>query len=316
MGGSTLWSCGRGRARAAGERERGQGRKGVWWRRMREAWVVRGARGRWGRGVRAREEVRGRGRGWSEGSGWSDASVELLDAFAFLLADVIEDEARDSPLGLLGGDVGAVLGDAAVEELEGVARLVHLVEGVDEVLSCDILGEEVDEGEVRGALGAAGAEASGAEVVEHGAGPVEAFDEGLLVEAGFLEEGAGFLEEGVSEFGGEEEFEGDSLLLEELGVEHGPDEGSHSAGVSADEGGFVDAVHEDEEAGVTEASEDGAEALEEVEADFLGVVGGKSGGIAGEGWEASEGAGETGGGACGDADLSSEAVADASPVEG
>src|SRR5690606_30254130 len=99
-------------------------------------------------------------------SGRADPPVELLHAVALLLADRLEDQPRDLPLVLLGRDVRAVLHEAGVEELERVARLVHLVERVDQVLARHVLAEQVEQADRLGRRRAAGAQPGVAQVVE------------------------------------------------------------------------------------------------------------------------------------------------------
>ena len=220
--------------------------------------------------------------GWKSGpervgSGGAEAAGEFLHAVGLLATHRFEDEAGDAPRRLLLGDIGAVFLDAAIEELEGVARLVHLVEGIDDVLARDIGFEEIGETDGLGVWGAARRETRVADVVEHGAGPREALDEVLLVESCFLKEGGGLAEEFVAKFDRQEHLDAEAILLEELVVEQRPDDGAHTVRCAVDEGGFVDAIDDHDDAGDAERAQDRAEAVEHGVAGVVGIVGGEAG---------------------------------------
>ena len=68
----------------------------------------------------------------SDASGRAHAAIEHLDAFGLRPSDGVERQSRDAPPGLLLRRVGAVLEHALIEKLEGVARLAHLVERIDD----------------------------------------------------------------------------------------------------------------------------------------------------------------------------------------
>lgn len=95
----------------------------------------------------------------------------------------------------------------------------------------------------------------------------------------------------MPELDGQEEFEADAWLLEELVVEYGPDEGSHAGGVTGDDGGFIDTVHEDEDPAVVEEFEGVDESLGQAVAAVIGVLGA----VDGEGLSSEGLSGEVGG---------------------
>jgi len=66
-----------------------------------------------------------------------------LDPFDFLTPNPVENQFGHPPSAFVGGDIRAVLVEAPVQELEGVAGLMHLVQGIDEVLSGHIVCEQV-----------------------------------------------------------------------------------------------------------------------------------------------------------------------------
>lgn len=81
-------------------------------------------------------------------SGGAEAAIEVLNALGLALAGVVEGESGDAEVFLIFGDAAAVFLDDVINELEGIAGLVHLVEGVDEHGRGDVLVEKVDEVEV------------------------------------------------------------------------------------------------------------------------------------------------------------------------
>ena len=71
--------------------------------------------------------------------------------------------------------------DDGVEEFERISGLVHLVEGVDDHLSCDVAVEQVCEVDGFGPFGATCTKALATQVIERCAGPGEAVDHVLFV---------------------------------------------------------------------------------------------------------------------------------------
>lgn len=198
--------------------------------------------------------------------------MELLDSVNFLSAHPVEDQFGHTPRPLVGGDIRAVLVETTVQELEGITGLVHLVEGIDEVLTGDILGEEVKQENGLGPCGAARFETRVAQVVQHGTSPGKAFDQTLLVKTGFLKERTRLLEQGVAKLDGEEHLDTEAFLLEELVVKERPDDRLHAVGLPVDQCGLVDAVDEDEDALVSEGLQDALETVNVLISTVFGVI--------------------------------------------
>ena len=154
---------------------------------------------------------------------------------------------RDLPHGLVVG-VGVAVGhEQAVEELEQVPRHAERAEGVDQPLVGDRVVEQRAERRLL-AVRAAAADAGVGQVVQRFARPFERRDHVLLVEPGPLVEVAVLALHVVGQLARQQQLQADAGLLQELVVEHRPDEGPHPLDRAGDQVRLVDAIDQHDDA--------------------------------------------------------------------